>query len=106
MTIKPIDLQTNIGQMSEVGKHEHARQGALAAQQQILDKEANEKSILKNARLDESEKGEKTSIKDEHKQNERHSSGHGSEQEQKKQEKKSSEKMKDDKMGKIIDIFK
>jgi hypothetical protein len=106
MTIKPIDLQTNIGQMTEVGKHEHARQGALAAQQLILDKEANEKSILKNARLDEAEKGEKTSIKEEHKENKRHGSEHGSGQEQNKQESKSVEKMKDDKMGKIIDIFK
>ena len=106
MTIKPIDLQTNIGQMTEVGKHEHSRLGSLAAQQQILDKEANEKSILKNTRLDESEKGEKTSIKDEHKQGEKHTQGHMSEQDQKKNENKSSEKMKDDKMGKLIDIFK
>ncbi len=106
MTIKPIDLQTNIGQMTEVGKHEHARQGSLAAQQQVLDKEANEKSILKNTRLDESEKGEKTSIKDEYKQSERHGTASEGEQEKKKQEEKSSEKMKDDKMGRIIDIFK
>ncbi|HNX25591.1 MAG TPA: hypothetical protein PKG60_16205 [Spirochaetota bacterium] len=106
MTIKPIDLQTNIGQMTEVGKHEHARLGTLAAQQQILDKEANEKSILKNTRLDESEKGEKTSIKDEHKQGEKQSSGYTGEQDQNKQENKNVEKMKDEKMGKIIDIFK
>ena len=103
MTIKPIDLQTSIGQMPEVSKHEHARQGALAAQQQILDKEASEKSNLKNTKLDEAEKGEKTSIKDEQKQHGRH---HGSEQEHKKHDDKSSEKMKDDRMGKIIDIFK
>jgi len=106
MTIKPIDLQTNIGQMTEVGKNEHARQGTLAAQQQVLDKEANEKSNLKNARLDEAEKGEKTSIRDEHKGSERHGSGNKSDQEQKKHESKSGEKMKDEKMGKIIDIFK
>ena len=106
MTIKPIDLQTNIGQMPEVSKHEHARLGALASQQQILGVEANEKSIMKNARLDEAEKGEKTSIKDEHKQSEKHSTEHNNEQEKKKQEDKAGEKMKDDKMGKIIDIFK
>lgn len=103
MTIKPIDLQTNIGQMAEVSKHEHARQGALAAQQQILDKEANEKSNLKNTKLDEAEKGEQTSIKDEHKQPGYHHSG---EKGQKKQDDKKSEKMKDDRMGNIIDIFK
>lgn len=103
MTIKPIDLQTNIGQMSEISKNEHARQGALVAQQQILDSEANEKSNLKNTKLDESEKGEKTSIKDEHK---KQSAEHGSQQRQQKQEEKKTEKMKDDRMGKIIDIFK
>lgn len=103
MTIKPIDLQTNIGQMTEVSKNEHARQGALAAQQQILDKEANEKSKLKNTKLDEADKGEETYIKDEHKQPGYHHSG---EQGQKKQEDKKSEKMIDDRMGKIIDIFK
>ncbi len=106
MTIKPLDLQTNIGQMSEVGKHEHSRQGTLAAQQHVLDKEASEKSILKNTRLDEAEKGEKTSIKDEHKQNEQYKPGHRGGTEQNNQERKSSEKMKDDKMGKLIDIFK
>jgi len=106
MSIKPIDLQTSIGQMPEVSKNEHARQGALAAQQQILDKEANEKSILKNTRLDEAEKGERTSIKDEHKSGEKYNPEHSSEEEQKKHDTKSGEKMKDDKMGKIIDIFK
>lgn len=106
MTIKPIDLQTNIGQMTEVGKHEHSRLGSLAAQQQILDKEANEKSILKNTRLDESEKGEKTSIKDEQKQGEKHTRGNMSDKDHKKDDNKGSEKMKDDKMGKLIDIFK
>ena len=106
MTIKPIDLQTNIGQMTEVGKHEHSRQGVLAAQQQILDKEANEKSILKNTRLDESEKGEKTSIKDEHKQGEKHEPGQSGGQGEKKLENRSTEKMKDEKVGRIIDIFK
>lgn len=103
MTIKPIDLQTNIGQMTEISKHEHARQGSLAAQQQILDKEANEKSNLKNTRLDEAEKGEKTSIKDEHKQQGYHHSG---EKGEKKEEGGKGERMKDDRMGRIIDILK
>lgn len=103
MTIKPIDLQTNIAQMPEVSKNEHARQGALAAQQQILDKEASEKSSLKNTKLDEAEKGEKTSIKDEHKQQGSH---HGRGHDEKKPDEKNSEKMKDDRMGKLIDIFK
>jgi hypothetical protein len=106
MSIKPIDLQTNIGQMTEVSKHEHARQGALIAQQHLLDNEAQNKSILKNTRLDEAEKGEKTSIKDEDKKKDRQHFEHDVEKENKKDENKSSQKMKDDKIGNIIDIFK
>jgi hypothetical protein len=106
MAIKPIDLQTNIGQMTEVSKHEHARLGALAAQQHLLDNEAYNKSLLKNARLDETEKGEKTSIKDEEKKKEKHNLEHNADQEKNKDENRSGEKMKDDKIGNIIDVFK
>ncbi len=106
MAIKPIDLQTNIGQMSEVGRHEQARHGLLVEQQLMLDRESNEKSRLKNSRIDENEKGEKTSIKDENKQGMKH--GHEGEAgaEQRKDEKTNSGKMTDEKMGRIIDIFK
>lgn len=105
MPIKPIDLQTNIGHLPEVGKAEHLRQGSIAEQQNLLDKQASEKSNLVNSKLEQAEKGEKTSIMDEEKRR----SGGGKEQESKDRgEKKPSpkERMKDDKIGKIIDILK
>jgi len=105
MPIKPIDLQTNIGQLPEVSKAEHARQGVIAEQQHLLDKQAAEKSNLVNSRLEQAEKGEKTSIMDEEKKR----SGSGAEQHGKSQEEKEpspKERMKDDKIGKIIDVLK
>lgn len=106
MSIKPIDLQTNIGQMTEISRHEHARLGSLLAQQHLLDNEAQNKSILKNTRLDEAEKGEKTSIKDEDKKRERQSLEHDADKESGRSDNKKNEKMKDDKVGSIIDVFK
>ena len=105
MPIKPINLQTNIGQLPEVSKAEHARQGIIAEQQHLLDKQAAEKSNLVNSKLEQAEKGEKTSIMDEDKKR----SGSGIEQHGKgKEDKEASpkERMKDDKIGKIIDILK
>jgi len=106
MTIKPIDIQTNIGQMTEAGKNEHTRQSALVTQQNLLDMEANEKSIAKNSRLDESEKGERTSIKDEDKRNDTNRFRNRDGENDKKEDNSKREKMRDDRMGKNIDIFK
>lgn len=106
MSIKPIDLQTNIGQMSEIGRHEQNRHNLLVEQQLILDKESNEKSRLKNSKLDEAEKGEKTSIKDENRQGMKHGHEGESKDEQKKDQKMNSGRMTDDKIGRIIDILK
>jgi hypothetical protein len=106
MTIKPIDIQTNIGQMTEVSKYEQTRQGALIAQQNILDMEANEKSIAKNNRLDEAEKGERTSIKDENKRDEKYRFNNRDGENKKEEENKEREKMRDEKIGNNIDVFK
>jgi sRNA-binding protein len=105
MPIKPIDLQTNIGQLPEVSKVEHARQGIIAEQQHLLDKQAAEKSNLVNSKLEQAEKGEKTSIMDEEK---KRSGGSAQQHGQGKEEKEPSpkERMKDDKIGKIIDVLK
>ncbi len=104
MTIKPIDIQTNMAQMLEVGKGEQAKLGALAEQQHVLGKEAKDKSNLADARLEELEEGEKTAIRDEDKKKD-HRSAHGG-KENGEEERTPSEKMKDDKMGRIIDVFK
>jgi len=106
MTIKPIDIQTNIGQMTEVGKYEQSRQGALMAQQNVLDMEANEKSIAKNSRLDEAEKGEGTSIKDEDKRDGQYRHNDRDSEDKEREENAARERMVDEKVGVNIDVFK
>ncbi len=105
MSIKPIDIQTNIGQIHEVSRTELAKQGALAEQQNILDKEAADKSNLKKSRLDETEKGEKTSIRDEDKKKD----SRGKNEREKKSENEAERKkelLHDERMGNLIDVFK
>ncbi|HOO71874.1 MAG TPA: hypothetical protein PK926_08925 [Spirochaetota bacterium] len=106
MSIKPIDLQTNIGQMHEVGKGEHSRMGAIAEQQHLLEKESNDKSKLVNTRLDESQKGEKTAIRDEEKKREQKMNQGRDNQGDSKKEKDNVNVLKDDRMGNIIDVLK
>lgn len=106
MPIKPIDLQTNINQMSEVGKTEQIRQAALVAQQAVMDRQAADKSSLVNTRLDESEKAEKTAIRDEDKKHDKHSASGQDEGSAKKDKPHPRDRMKDEKMGNIIDILK
>jgi hypothetical protein len=56
MTVKPIDLQTNIGQMHEVARQNQAQNDSLVAQMHHLDKEAKDKNLNADSRLDESER--------------------------------------------------
>jgi hypothetical protein len=105
MTVKPIDIQTNMAQMLEVGKGEHAKQGAVAEQQHLLHKESKDKSNLVGNKLDELKEGEKTSIRDEDKKGDRKGQGGGGEKQEKTREQQS-EKIKDERMGNLIDVFK
>jgi len=104
MAIKPIDIQTNMAQMLEVGKGEHARQGAIAEQQHLLHKESKDKSNLVGNKLDELKEGEKTSIRDEDKKGDHQGGGSSGKDKDKTPDR--SEKMKDERMGNIIDVFK
>jgi len=104
MTIKPIDIQANMAKMLEVGKGEQAKLGALAEQQHVLGKEAKDKSNLADARLEELEEGEKTAIRDEDKKKDNRGAHGGKDKSE--EERAPSEKMKDEKMGRIIDVFK
>lgn len=108
MTIKPIDLQTNISQMLEVGRGEHAKTEALAEQQHLRDEQAAEKSKLTNSKLDESKKGEQTSIKDEEKEKRKRNMSHGHDDETGDDSAAHKEKkpVKDDRMGRFIDVLK
>ena len=64
MTIRPLDMQTNISQMHEVGRAEQARNASLLAQQSVLGEESTKLENLKKERLDESEKAEDTKFRD------------------------------------------
>ncbi len=105
MTIKPIDLQTNLAKLVDVGKGEQARSGAIAEQQHGLEKESQEKSRLVNSKLDEAKKAEKTSIKDEQ-EKERQRRERRKNKSETMQKKHQTEKIEDDRMGRIIDVLK
>ena len=107
MSIKPIDLQTNISQIIEVGRGEQARSDAVVGQQHVLEKESGEKSRLVNTKLDETKKGESAVIRDQQKKNEEKNreQGTGANAEAGGQSRKK-ERTVDDRMGKIIDILK
>ena len=104
MSIKPIDLQTNISQMFEVGKTEHARADDIAKQQHLLDKESMDKSSLVNSRLDETKKGEKTAIKNEERESGKNAGAR--EKDKKERKKKADAAPGDDSMGRFIDVLK
>ncbi len=110
MTVKPIDLQTNISQMLEVGKNEHARSVSLVEQQHHLDKESADKSNLVNTKLEESKKAEKTAIReDDSKNKKREFREKGDEKDKKEAQpggKQVKKLVKDEKMGRFIDVLK
>lgn len=108
MSVKPIDLQSNLSQISEVARAQNARSDAIAEQQHVADKESAENSKLKNSKLDENKKASEMKIKDEDKSKDRR-------QDREKKKNKSSDndnsalhtKIVDDyRLGRIIDIKK
>ncbi len=108
MSIKPIDLQTNISQLHEIGKTEHNKSMAIHDQQHLLDKESADKARIANEKVDETKKGDQSSIREDE-------SGRKQKQlkekmqksgEKKKDEPKEKKYSSDDRMGRIIDIFK
>lgn len=63
MSLKPIDLQTNIGQMHEVAKNQQAKNESIVQQQYLRDNEATEKSNKADSRVEENKKGENDGIR-------------------------------------------
>ncbi len=104
MAITPIDVQVNMAQMQEIGKGEHAKQGAIAEQQQFLHKESSDRSNQVGKRLEEMREGEKTAIRDEDKKGS--SRERSSSEKDKRESSEKPGKMTDERMGNIIDIFK
>ena len=103
MTIKPIDLQTNIGQMHEVAKNEQGRSAAVVENQHVLEKDSGEQSKLISERLKENKKAEKTAIKREEdrkkKKGKYAKDGTGEKDEEEEQA-----ALKDDRVGRMIDV--
>ena len=105
MSIKPIDLQTNLSQILEVGRGEQAKAEAIAEQQHTREKESTEKSQVINSKLDESQKGEKTAIRNEEKkENKKQKYKLKEDKKQKKNVKKKTDSS--DELGRYIDVLK
>ncbi len=62
MTIKPIDLQSNIAHMHEIAKGEHGRSAAFIEGQQKLDKDAEEEAQRIRNKLEQNKHAEKNTI--------------------------------------------
>ena len=101
-------MQTNMSQVTEVGKDQQARSDAVVQQQHVLEKESGEKSRLVNTKLDETKKGESAVIRDQQKkEGKQHGGGAGEEQEDAGGRKRRSKgRSVDERMGNIIDILK
>ncbi len=105
MSIKPIDLQTNVAHMHEIAKGEHGRSAALIEGQHSLEENAEEHARRIRNKLEENKQAEKTSIKREE--------GFKKKNEKKSLHDKNSNKvtsdedqalMKEEKMGLMIDV--
>ena len=88
MSIKPIDLQTNIGQLPEVSKAEHARQGLSRTAAPLINRQLKNQTV--NSRLEQAEKVKNLTM------DERKRSGGGSEQHGKGKEERTFSKRKDE----------
>ena len=109
MAIKPIDLQSNISQIIEVGRNEQARSDAVVGQQHVLEKESGEKSRLVNTSLDETKKSGNAVIQDQQKKEKKEEKRHEREKDSNAGEGQISTKKDrraDDRMGNIIDVLK
>jgi len=110
MTVRPIDLQSNMSQITQVGKAEQARVDALVTQQHLLERESMEKAKVIDTRTENLKKDEKTLAVNEEmgRGKKRREPGKDSEDEQGKKEKDLTPHSlsKDDKMGRIIDVLK
>lgn len=107
MSVRPIDLQTNISQALKVGDSEHARAVAMVQQQHALSQESDEKSRRVNERLDELKKAEGNIIRDKEDRERNARQRHDQEHDQKKEKiRRPGEPVEDDRMGRIIDVLK
>ncbi|MBN2402532.1 MAG: hypothetical protein JXN64_09030 [Spirochaetes bacterium] len=76
MTIKPIDVQTNIAHLHEIAKGEHGRSAAYIHGEHILEKNAEEEARRIRNKLEENKHAEKTLIMREERQKQKKDKGH------------------------------
>lgn len=105
MSVKPIDIQTNIAHIHEVAKGEQGRSAAVVEAQHLLEKKTGEKSKLVDTRVDENKKSEKTIImrEEEHRKRGR-DHGKRNKEEDWEIDKKKMDEIKEDKIGNVIDV--
>lgn len=103
MSIKPIDLQTNIAHMHEVAKNEQGRSSAIVDGQHILEKHSGDDSKRISERLEENKKAEKTAIKKEEDRKRRRKKILKA-AERKESEQVIENALQDEMMGKMIDV--
>ncbi|MCX7678581.1 MAG: hypothetical protein N2316_05130 [Spirochaetes bacterium] len=107
MAIKPIDLQVNISQMHDVAKGENARAAVASELQGSLANESTLKARLVPTRIEENKKAEHAVIVREEKQGGKNKNRRQRElKEVSKLEGDVAENLKDDRLGKYIDVRK
>jgi hypothetical protein len=105
MTIKPIDLQTNIAHMHDIAKTEQGRSAAYIDGQHALEKNAEEEARRIRNKLEENKHAEKTIIMREERQKYKRNKRY--QQELNGREKKTEEKsnsLKQENIGLKIDV--
>jgi hypothetical protein len=105
MSIKPIDLQTNMNQMHDIAKSENIRSSTIGGLQHVLEKESDEQSKMTKSRLEENQKAEKSIILKEEKGWKKRWRG-GKDRKKKEGENNGDRPIHDDRMGNIIDVKK
>lgn len=102
MSIKPIDLQTNIAHLHEIAKGEHGRSAAYIEGQHSLKEDAEEKARLTRNKLEENKQAEKTSIMREEGFNKKNKKNLKENEESENDESDGS--LSEEKIGKMIDV--
>jgi hypothetical protein len=106
VSIKPIDLLTNVGQAPEVGRAQHAQAEALMEQLHHLDKESGDKAKTVDSRLDESREAEHATIRRDEERGQGRRRGRYRPKAQPQEQGKVVEFVENGNLGNIIDIRK
>ena len=109
MAVHPIDLQTNMGQMSEIARLEHAKTDLIASQQHLQAEKAHEQSTVADTVVEHNKESDKPDLR-----MEEHEGGQGGKRRfagrkglpPAKKSESPVEQIEDDRLGRIIDVMK